>query len=160
EQERLLAFDGAGVEVRHRRRRRALCGLAGDLGVMAVAYCALVAPQPESADREAAIPMAFRDARLLEQLDGISARTDKDEFGRHCVALQRVDILDIHPPSAVVLTVQIHHAMLVTRGNAGLGAKMLYQQVSQRAVVDIRTSDDTSRRKRLLAPAAVHDQRR
>src|SRR5467141_4065582 len=36
---------------------------------------------------------------------------------------------------------------------------MLYQQVSQRAVVDIRTSDDASGRERLLVPAAVHDQR-
>src|SRR6267142_4547722 len=36
---------------------------------------------------------------------------------------------------------------------------MLYQQVSQRAVVDIGTGDDASRRERLLVPAAVHDQR-
>src|SRR6266404_2940776 len=127
---------------------------------MAVAYCALVAPQPDSADRETAIPMAFTDARLLEQLDGISARADEDEFGRHCVALQRVDVLDIDPPSAVILTVQIHHAMLVTHENAGLGAKMLYQQVSQRAVVDIRTRDDASRRERRAVRATVHNQRR
>ncbi len=36
---------------------------------------------------------------------------------------------------------------------------MLYQQVSERAVVDIRTGDDASRRERLLVPTAVHDQR-
>src|SRR3984893_3511234 len=124
-QQRLLAFDDAGVEVRHRHRRRSLGGLAVDLGMMAVAYCALVAPQPDSADREAAIPMAFADARLLEQLDGSPTRADEDEFGRHRVALQRVDVLDTHPPSAVVLTVQTHHAMLVTQRNAGLGGKML-----------------------------------
>src|SRR5438477_444438 len=35
---------------------------------------------------------------------------------------------------------------------------MLYQQVSQRAVVDIRTSDDAGRRERLLVPATVHNQ--
>src|SRR5438445_115554 len=36
---------------------------------------------------------------------------------------------------------------------------MLYQQVSQRAVIDIRTGDDASCPERLLVPAAVHDQR-
>ena len=144
----------------HRHRRRPLCGLAVDFGVMAVAYCALVAPQPDSADREAAIPMAFGDARFLEQLDGIPAGADKDEFGCHCVALPRVGVLDTHPPSAVVLTVQIHDTMLVMHRNAGLGGKMLHQQVGQRAVVDIRAGDNARCRKRLLVPAAVHDQRR
>src|SRR6266850_8274184 len=95
EQQRLLAFDDARVEVRHRHRRRSLGGLAVDLGVMAVAYCALITPQPDSADREAAIPMAFGDARLLEQLDSTPAGADEDEFGRHCVALPRVVVLDI-----------------------------------------------------------------
>ena len=37
---------------------------------------------------------------------------------------------------------------------------MPYQQVSERAVVDIRASDDARCRKRLLVPAAFHDQRR
>src|SRR6266446_10090543 len=37
---------------------------------------------------------------------------------------------------------------------------MLYQQVSQRAVVDIRTRDDASRRERLFVRATVHNQRR
>jgi len=55
------------------------------------------------------------DLLLLEQLDGIPTGTDEDEFGRHCVALLRVDVLDTHPPSAVVLTVQTHDAMLVTQ---------------------------------------------
>src|ERR1700737_2839824 len=37
---------------------------------------------------------------------------------------------------------------------------MLYQQVSERAGIDIRASDNPSRRERLLVAAAVHDQRR
>src|SRR5438270_10126429 len=37
---------------------------------------------------------------------------------------------------------------------------MLYQQVSERAVVDVSTSDNASCCKRLFVPAAVHDQRR
>src|SRR6266446_10941399 len=36
---------------------------------------------------------------------------------------------------------------------------MLYQQVSQRAVIYIGTGDDASCRERLLVPAAVDDQR-
>jgi len=50
----------------------------------------------------------------LEQLDGIPAGADKDEFGRHCVALPRVGVLDADPPSAIGLTVEIHDVMLVT----------------------------------------------
>jgi len=37
---------------------------------------------------------------------------------------------------------------------------MLHQQMSERTVVDVRTGDNASRRKRLLLSAAVHDQRR
>src|SRR4029077_5392378 len=117
---------------------------------MAVAYCTLVAPQPDAADREAAIPAALRDARLLEQLDRAPAGADEDEFGRHCLALVGVVVFDPHPPSAVVLTIQRHDAVLVMHRNAGLSGKMLYQQVRQCAVVDVRTSDNASRRKRLL----------
>src|SRR5277367_3602044 len=80
----------------HRHWRRPLRGLAVDLGVMATAYCTFVAPQPDPADRETAIATAFRDARLLEQFDGISTGTDEDEFARHCVTLPRVVVLDIH----------------------------------------------------------------
>src|SRR5690242_4764867 len=127
---------------------------------MAVAYRALVAPQPDSADRKSAIATALGDARPLEQLDGAPARADEDEFGCHCAALFRVDVLDTHPPSAVLHTVQIHDAVFVMHRNAGLGGEMLYQQVSERAVIDIRTSDNASCRKRLLVPAPVHDQRR
>jgi hypothetical protein len=76
------------------------------------------------------------------------------------VAFPRVDVFDTHPPSAIVLPVQTHDAVLVMHRNAGLGGKVLYQEVSQRAVIDVRTSDDASCRKRLLVPAAVHDQRR
>src|ERR1700758_666594 len=97
----------------HRHWRRPLRGLAVDLGVMAVVSCSFAAPQPAPADREAAISTTFRDARLLEQFDGISTGTDEDEFGRHCVVLLRIDVLETHPPSAVVLTVQTHDAMLV-----------------------------------------------
>src|SRR5436853_573176 len=86
EQQRLLALDDAGVEVGHRHWRRSDCGFAVDLGMMAVAYSALVAPQPDSADRETAIPATFGDARLLEQLDRAPAGADEDEFGRHCVS--------------------------------------------------------------------------
>src|SRR6202047_5357004 len=107
-QQRLLAFDDAGVEVRHRHRRGSLCGLAVDLGVMAVAYCALVAPQPDSADRETAKPMTLGDARFLEQLDGIPAGANEYEFRRYCAALLLIDVLDTYPPNAVVLTVEIH----------------------------------------------------
>src|SRR5258708_39145015 len=37
---------------------------------------------------------------------------------------------------------------------------MLYQQVSERAVIDVSTSDNARCRKRVLVAAAVHDQRR
>src|SRR5215472_18519090 len=102
---------------------------------MAVGYCALVAPQPDSTDREAAIPMAFGNARFLEQLDGLPTGANEDEFRRYCVALPRIDVLDTHPPSAIVLTVEIHDTTFVVHGNAGLRGKMPYQQVSERAVV-------------------------
>src|SRR5690349_11612852 len=98
----------------HRHWRRPLSGFAVDFCVMAVAYRALVAAQPDSADRKPAIPVAFGDARFLEQLDGRSAGADEDEFRRDCVALSPIDVLEIHPPSAIVLTVEIHDTMLVT----------------------------------------------
>src|SRR5262249_42033286 len=37
---------------------------------------------------------------------------------------------------------------------------MLYQQMSERSVVDVRTGNDASCRKRLLVAPALHDQRR
>src|SRR5262249_58573340 len=97
-----------------RHRRRSVWSFAVDLGVMAVACCALVAPQPDSADREAAIATAFGNARLLEQLDGTATGADEDEFGRYRMAIPSVGVLDADPPSAVVLTVQIHDTVLVT----------------------------------------------
>ena len=80
---------------------------------MAFAYWALVAPQPNSADREAAIATAFGDARLLEQLDRASARADEDEFGRYCVALLCIGVLDTHSPGTVLLTTQRHDTIFV-----------------------------------------------
>src|SRR5215467_13062931 len=93
--------------------KRSDCGFAVDLGMMAVAYCTLVASQPNATDREAAISAAFRNARFLEQIDGISTGANEDEFGRHCIALSRVYVLDTHPPYAVMLTIQIHDTMFV-----------------------------------------------
>jgi hypothetical protein len=44
--------------------------------------------QPDSTDGEAAIPMAFGDARLVKRLDPIPAGADEDEFGRKFAPLK------------------------------------------------------------------------
>jgi hypothetical protein len=63
--------------------------------------------------------MAFGNARFLEQLDGISTGPDEHEFRGYSVALLRVDILDAHPPSVVVLAVEIHDAYLTEQRGQG-----------------------------------------
>src|SRR5262245_24994289 len=95
EQQRLLAADNAGVEVRDRHRWRSFRRLAVDLGVVTVADRAHVATQPDAADREAAIAVTFGNARLLQQRQRTAAGTNEDEFGRDCVFSAVLAMLDL-----------------------------------------------------------------
>src|SRR6201999_155153 len=99
EQQRVLPTDDAGVEMRHRHRRRAHRRLAVDLGMVALVDFGIVAAQPDSADREAAIAPPLRYTGFLQQRQRTAARADEDELCRYRLFLAAIEILNLDPPA-------------------------------------------------------------
>src|SRR5699024_6587633 len=101
------------VEVGHRHRRCALRLLAVYFGVVTVDDFRIVADQERAADRKSAELPALRYARLLQQRDGVAARTDEDVI--RCMVFNRITfkIPYLHFPLAVLHLSEVSHFMTV-----------------------------------------------
>src|SRR5258708_13705043 len=113
EQQRVLAADDPGIEMRHRHWRRADRRLAVNLGMVALVDFGIVAAKPNSADREAAIAAALGNAGFLQQRHPAAACADEDEFCRHRSLLAPFEVLNFAAPAPIVLPDGVMDARLV-----------------------------------------------
>ena len=158
EQQGLLAFHYAGVEVRHGHRRCADIGLAVDLGLVLTDHVRVVAAQPLTADREAAEALAFRNAGHLQQRQGRAAGAEEDKARGDLAGLATEHVLDADTPAGVA-TFQTHHTLVVLNVGVILLGQEAQQLVGQGAEVDVTAADGTGRRDALISLTAGHHQR-
>ncbi|MNE21976.1 hypothetical protein D3C80_1151610 [compost metagenome] len=120
----------------------------------------VVAAQPLAADREAAEALAFFDAGLLQQGQGRTAGTEEDEAGEQIATAATELVVDDQTPTTVGLAAHVGDLLVVgDLGVVGL-LQMLQELLGQRAEVDVGTAHGASRGQRLVAGAALHQQRR
>src|SRR5260370_6310843 len=106
EQQRVLAADDPGIEMRHRHWRRADRRLAVNLGMVALVDFGIVAAKPNSADREAAIAAALGNAGFLQQWQRAAACADEYEFCLHRSLLAPIELVNLDPPPSLVFAAE------------------------------------------------------
>src|SRR5258708_744785 len=159
EQQRVLAADDPGIEMRHRHWRRADRRLAVSLGMVALVDFGIVAAKPNSADREAAIAAALGNAGFLQQWQRAAACADEYEFCLHRSLLAAIEIVNLNAPAPIFLADEVGDAVLVVYLAARLVDEMTDQMMSERTIIYVRACDDARRRDRLIAGPALHHQR-
>jgi hypothetical protein len=118
EEERALSIHDPRIEMRHRHRRRTDRRFAIDLRFVTVGELRIVAPQPQTADREARKSFAFGNAGFLQQRQRPAARAEEHEL-RGNRASRTGSIGDGNVPKRTGTT-QIGHAMPVRNAKARL----------------------------------------
>jgi hypothetical protein len=98
EEERLLAVEDAGIEMRHGHRGRSVEGLPVDLGLVAGDDRGVFADEPLAADGETAEAARFGDAGFLEEMEAAATGADEDKLGA-VVKLAGGEITDAHVPA-------------------------------------------------------------
>src|SRR5258708_38999411 len=90
EQQRVLAADDPGIEMRHRHWRRADRRPAVNLGMGALVDFGIAAAKPNSADREAAIAAPLGNPGFLHQWQRNAACAHEDAFCLHRALLTAI----------------------------------------------------------------------
>jgi hypothetical protein len=136
EEQRLLAVEDAGVEVRHGHGRRGVEGLAVNLGLVLGDDGGVVADEPLAADGKAADALALGDAGFLEKLEAAAAGADEDKFGGVAAGGAGGEFADGDVPARGGL-VETDHAMAAGDAAAGLGAEPAEEFARDLAEVDV-----------------------
>ena len=162
EQQRSLAIDPAGVEVRHRHRRRPDSGLAVNLGPLFVRQLGVTADQPETADGESGEIIRLRNTGALQQRQG--SPTSPEEHKRRPHLPLAGGVLQDHPPvglghvtSAQALEITHLGAVLHAEGTAVL--QRIEISAGESTEIHIRSALDPGGRHRLLQIPPGHHQR-
>src|SRR5882672_11393644 len=98
--------------MRHRHRRRTHRRLAVNFGMVALVDFGIVAAQPDSTDREAAIAVALGNTGFLQQGQRAAACADEHEFRLYRSLLAALEIVNIDTPAPTVLADQVCDAVL------------------------------------------------
>src|SRR5271156_5523566 len=115
----------------HRHRRRAHRGLAINLGMMPLVDLGIVAAQPDTTDREAAITLALGNAGFPKQWQRPAARANKDELCLHRSLVTAIEIMNFDPPASICLPDEAGYAVLVGDLAARLADEMTDQMMGE-----------------------------
>lgn len=160
EQQNRLAVDHAGVEVRHRHRRRTHRSLAVDLGQVALDHVRVGGGEERTAHREAGVAFGLGDAGHLQQLQRAAAGADEDEPGLDAGFLVAIgQVGHGHGPGVVVVALEVADLMLQAQLEGVLGRQRAHQLASDLAEVDVGADRHARGGDLLPRLAAFHHQR-
>ncbi|KWV86791.1 hypothetical protein PFLmoz3_03528 [Pseudomonas fluorescens] len=110
-QNHTLAIQHAGVQVRNRHRWRTYRSLTVGLGQVLLGDGRVLGHQERTTDWEACVFLAFRNARLLQQVQGTAAGADEHELGVGFSLGAVFEVFVAHAPRTVgVLSDVLHFA--------------------------------------------------
>src|SRR5258708_968248 len=127
--------------------------------MMTLVDLGIVAAQPDSADRKAAIAAALGNARFLQQGQRAAACANEDEFCRYRSLFAAIEIVNLDSPAPVLFTHDVGDAVLVMYLAARLADEMADQMMGEGTVVHVGARDDPCRPNRLAARPTFHHQR-
>src|SRR5450830_401149 len=159
-QQRALAIDDTGIEMRHGHRWRTYRSFAVDFGVVLVDQLRIGGDQPLAADRYAAVAFGFRNAGFFQQRQCTTASANEDELGTYVLFLAVSQVFHFHVPYAIGATLDVFHLITQVQFHTVFFGQVLHQAAGQRAIVDVGTDFHAGSGNLLVLVAAIHDQRR
>ena len=159
EEERCLAVDDAGVEVRHRHGRSAHGCLRVHLGLVLGDDRRVGRLEELPTDREHPVARDLGDAGALQQLQRPAAGADEDELRADLAGCAAEGAAILHAPRAVGQALEATHLGVRAHVGAVLG-EAVDELVGQRSEVDVGARGHPRRRERLALAALLHQQRR